>query len=276
MRYFSNAYYAYTQLILTDIYPIQYGEEQCENGHAFGPCIRNNYLLHYIYSGRGIFKTQTHTYELQKGQMFLICPNQLTYYRADSDNPWLYRWIEFNGSLSKTILNSASISINNPIFTDNAEMTVGTALNHLVQNGDIPFERLMQIFWNFIFSLTQDTGRACLSVSEEYVKRAKILIKNNLHKKITVTDIADYIGINRSYLCRLFQEYEQISPQQYILSLKMNTAALYLKNANISVSEAAQSVGYSDPHIFNKAFKKQFHTSPSLWRQKQIWEQSIK
>ena len=35
----------------------------------------------------------------------------------------------------------------------------------------------------------------------------------------------------------------------------MNTAALYLKNTNASVTETAQSVGYYDTHIFNKTFK---------------------
>ena len=55
----------------------------------------------------------------------------------------------------------------------------------------------------------------------------------------------------------------------------MNTAALYLKNTNASVTETAQSVGYYDTHIFNKTFKKQFGVPPTTWRQKQIWEQSI-
>lgn len=63
--------------------------------------------------------------------------------------------------------------------------------------------------------------------------------------------------------------------QNYIISLKMNTAALYLKNTNASVTETAQSVGYCDTHIFNRTFKKQFGVPPTTWRQKQIWEQPI-
>lgn len=94
-------------------------------------------------------------------------------------------------------------------------------------------------------------------------------------KKISVSDVAKYIGIDRSYLTRLFNEYKKTSPQNYIISLKMNTAALYLKNTNVSVTETAQSVGYYDTHIFNRTFKKQFGIPPTTWRQKQIWEQSI-
>ena len=100
MNCFINTYYAYTQFIPTDFYPVQYGEEQCNRNHSFGPCVRNNYLLHYVFSGKGIFQTENNTYHLHKGQMFLISPNQLTYYKADDSDPWLYRWIEFNGSMS--------------------------------------------------------------------------------------------------------------------------------------------------------------------------------
>ena len=104
MNCFINTYYAYTKFIPTDIYPVQYGEEQCNRNHSFGPCVRSNYLLHYVYSGKGIFQTENNTYHLHKGQMFLISPNQLTYYKADDSDPWLYRWIEFNGSMSQSIL----------------------------------------------------------------------------------------------------------------------------------------------------------------------------
>ena len=137
------------------------------------------------------------------------------------------------------------------------------------------FELLMQKFWNFIYCLTDGEQINTVSNAEEYIQKAETFIKTNVHKKISVSDVAKYIGIDRSYLTRLFNEYKKTSPQNYIISLKMNTAALYLKNANASVTETAQSVGYCDTHIFNRTFKKQFGVPPTTWRQKQIWEQSI-
>ena len=58
MNCFINTYYAYTKFIPTDIYPVQYGEEQCNRNHSFGPCVRSNYLLHYVYSGKGHSKKE--------------------------------------------------------------------------------------------------------------------------------------------------------------------------------------------------------------------------
>ena len=275
MNCFINTYYAYTKFIPTDIYPVQYGEEQCNRNHSFGPCVRSNYLLHYIYSGKGIFQTENNTYHLHKGQMFLIAPNQLTYYKADDSDPWLYRWIEFNGSMSQSILKSVSLNESTPIYTDDENNSIGNALCNIISSGEMCFELLMQKFWNFIYCLTNGEQINTVSNAEEYIQKAETFIKTNVHKKISVQDVAKYIGIDRSYLTRLFNEYKKTSPQNYIISLKMNTAALYLKNTNASVTATAQSVGYYDTHIFNKTFKKQFVVPPTTWRRKQIWEQSI-
>ena len=255
---------------------MQYGEQQCEPGHAFGPCVRNNYLIHYIYSGKGVFKTNSKEYHLHKGQFFLICPEQLTYYKADTEEPWLYRWVEFNGSLASSILKTAGLSENEPIFTDNEDMSVGKALLNIINGQNMDFELLMSLFWKFIYTITNGSGNTSQKPAEEYISLAESYIKMNTHKKISVNDVAAYIGIDRSYLSRLFKEYKNVSPQEFILTLKLNMACRYLENKNLSVGEVAQSIGYNDTHVFSKAFKKQFKVSPMMWRKQLDWEHSIK
>ncbi|MDD6484094.1 MAG: AraC family ligand binding domain-containing protein [Clostridiales bacterium] len=262
-----SCYFPYTRLVPTDIYPVEYGEEQCQSGHAFGPYVRRNYLLHYIYSGEGYFKCNDREYKLHKGQMFLIEPNQLTYYKADDNNPWLYRWLEFNGSMAPGILKAAGLSSASPIYNDRDNFPAGTALLDILQGGDMRFEELMQKLWALIAALTANAnGTDSSDPGQEYVSKAESFIKINVHEKLTVTDVAEYIGINRSYLTRLFKLYKNTSPQQYIISLKINTAAHYLKNTGISITEAAQSVGYTDMPVFSKAFKRQLGCSPMQWR----------
>lgn len=276
MEAFFNNYYANTNLIPTDIYPMQYGEQQCEPGHAFGPCVRNNYLIHYIYNGKGIFKTDGKEYHLHKGQFFLICPEQLTYYKADTEEPWLYRWIEFNGSFADSVLKSAGLSEDSPIFTDGEDMPVGNALLDIVRRQNADFEILMSLFWRFIYAITNGSENASQKPAEEYINLAEGYIKMNAYKRVTVNDVAAYIGIDRSYLCRLFKEYKNVSPQEFIMTLKLNMACRYLENKNLSISEVAQSIGYNDTHVFSKAFKKQFKVSPMAWRKQLDWEHSIK
>lgn len=274
MEYFQNCYFACTQLVLTDIYPVQYGEEQCKPGHDFGFCMRSNYLLHYVYSGKGSFWREGKEYSVCEGQMFLIRPYELTYYRADEKEPWLYRWIEFNGSMIPEMLERSGFAGNVCVCSDEKKK-IGEALSMLVQGGEMQFELLMHRLWWLCTLFADSKTKEHKTVAQEYVRKAESFIKINLHKKIHVTEVADYVGIDRSYLSRLFRDSRGISLQQYILKMKMNAAANYMKSTNISIQEAAMSVGYTDSRVFNKAFKSQFLVSPSEWRRRQQWEQSV-
>lgn len=276
MAYFFNNYYSDTNLIPTDLYPVQYGEEQCNPGHDFGPCIRNNHLIHYVYSGCGTLRICDREYHISAGQLFLIPARVSAYYRADSKNPWLYRWIEFNGSMAQKILNKIELSADSPVLTDDSNLAIGDALHKIVQGQELPFEALMGFFWGFISALTAHAPEEEKeNTAEGYIRQAERFIKNNLHKNITVQAVAEYIGIDRSYLCRLFNEYKNTGPKQYMEDLKMKQATQYLKLPVLTVTEVAMSLGYSDCHAFHKAFKKNFGCSPSAWREKSEFEQTL-
>lgn len=273
MDYFFKNYYLATTYVPTDIYPIQYGEQQCRPKYEFGPCVRSNYILHYVYSGCGVLRIGDTEYKIHPGEIFLIRPNQLTYYKADSENPWLYRWIEFNGRMSERIISAFS----EPVISDydDDDDIIGEKFKEFISCGKIPFEAAMEKFWSVIAALTLNSADSAQIRSRNYVQMAELYIRNNINKKITVNDISNHVGINRSYLSRLFKEYKNISPQQYLTTERINTAAQYLKNTDISIVEVAQSVGYSDYHIFNKVFHRYFNTSPSEWRKKYFWQQSF-
>lgn len=72
-----------------DLCMYQFGHEQCEPGHSFGPATRNHYLFHYVLSGTGTLmadnaKGITQTYNIKSGQGFLIFPGQINTYIAET------------------------------------------------------------------------------------------------------------------------------------------------------------------------------------------------
>ena len=77
------------------------GIEVCKSSHSFGPAIREQYIIHYILDGKGIYKVGDKVYNLEKNQGFLICPGDLTYYETENDDPWTYIWVAFNGIKSE-------------------------------------------------------------------------------------------------------------------------------------------------------------------------------
>ena len=98
-----------------DLCMYQFGHEQCEPGHSFGPATRNHYLFHYVLSGTGTLmadnaKGITQTYNIKSRQGFLIFPGQINTYIADDKLPWEYIWIEFDGLRVKEALTTTSFS----------------------------------------------------------------------------------------------------------------------------------------------------------------------
>lgn len=106
-----------------------------------------------------------------------------------------------------------------------------------------------------------------------YVRKAVEFIQNNYCNPIHITDIADYVCINRSYLYTLFQKELGMSPQEYLTNYRLTQAAELLVITDISIESVALSCGYSDPLVFSKAFKAKNGITPSRYRKKEQQEQ---
>lgn len=87
-----------------------------------------------------------------------------------------------------------------------------------------------------------------------------------LMTNLTIQDIANKLSINRSYLTTIFKEYQQQSPKEYLLYIRMHRAKQLLENTKESIKVIAFSVGFSDPLYFSKAFKKYWDCSPREMR----------
>lgn len=267
-------YYVKSPFISSDIYPMQYGEQQCDNGYSFGPAVRNFYVIHYVYSGQGELHIKNKVYKIHAGQFFLIYPKQTAYYKADDHDPWLYRWMEFDGSFSEKLMTVTGFSQENHVINDYHE--VGNALKNIIDLGWSDFETMMSYFWSFIAALTR--GKLLKkdeNTAESYVSNAKNYIRSNIHKKITVSEIAHFSSIDRSHLTRIFKIICGISTQQFIISLKMEMASQSLKKTTMTIKEVANSVGYDNQMEFSKLFKKHFTITPTQWREKDVFQQSI-
>ena len=111
-----------------DLTLYQYGYEKCRPLHSFGPSVRNHFLFHYIFSGKGTLlvdetKTSTKEYKLHGGMGFLIEPERINTYFADREDPWEYAWVGFDGSCVEEVL-SSTIFQSSPVFTTDSALCI--------------------------------------------------------------------------------------------------------------------------------------------------------
>lgn len=93
-----------------DLYLVHCGIEHCKPGQFFGPSFRDEYIIHFVLEGKGSYMVGGITYFLTINQMFLIYPGEEIRYGADSDEPWTYAWIGFNGIRAESTLRNCGFS----------------------------------------------------------------------------------------------------------------------------------------------------------------------
>ncbi len=99
----------------------QFGWEQCDPSHSFGPAARNHYLFHYCLSGTGVLLAQNSrgdsiSYQVRSGEGFMLFPHQICTYIADNEIPWEYAWLEFDGLRVKETIELAGLNLDQPVY----------------------------------------------------------------------------------------------------------------------------------------------------------------
>ncbi len=72
---------------------------------------------------------------------------------------------------------------------------------------------------------------------------------------LTVNGIAKHLGIHRSYFAAIFKEHTHMSPQAFLLWVRMSKAKELLSDEKLSVLSITHSVGYEDALLFSRTFK---------------------
>ena len=261
-----------------DLGMYQYGYEQCEPGHSFGPAKRNHFLFHYILSGTGTLmadnaKGETQTYSIKSGQGFLIFPGQITTYYADQNLPWEYVWIEFDGLRVKEALDLTELSVNAPVYhphsKDLREQLMNEMLYIVHHAEESPFHLIghLYLFWDYLTRSARSNQPVKSSkMSDYYIKEAINFIEQNFQNTITVEDIAAVCGINRSYFGKIFRDSIGRSPQEFLMNYRMVKATELLKLTSLSIADIGSAVGYENQLHFSRAFKSIYGVSPREWR----------
>ena len=252
----------FTQGIMkyNDIKPIFAGMSQCKSLHSYGPAIRHHCLIHYCVRGKGIFQNKDGTYEIEAGQIFIINPEEITFYRADEENPWMYTWIAFSGVICEKIKKLPSvITIKNTSVFENIQKLIAEGVF-------LPEEYLINLIRLFgeILPSSPDNKAG-------YATRAKDYIKLHYMEDISVEGISASLGVDRRYLLRLFKKEYGITIVNYIVNTRLSAAYGFLASG-IPVSKAAVMCGYTDVYNFSKMFKKYHGVSPSDVKRKSVSE----
>ena len=252
------------------------GKEDCTPGWCFGPYIRENYVIHVVTRGTGVYKVRGKEYRVTAGQMFIIYPGEETIYQADEEDPWSYKWIGFNGYRAETIAEEIGFTPEEPVLTLQSMEELSAAIDSMLEARELTNANLLRRMAALYDALAImiESGGNVRPVEKynvvSYVSMALTMISESYDKKIRISEIADRLGINRSYLTSIFKQELKISPQAFLINYRLEKASNLLMETQESIGKIASSVGYTDTLSFSKAFKQKYGVSPSEYRNSSV------
>ena len=231
------------------------------------------YILIYCISGEGWFKLGKNTYTVTENQCFILPKNMEHSYGSSTNAPWTIYWIHFNG-------------VKAPFFADGFNKPTEISTNYSSR-----IEDRLRVFEEIFHTLRQGYSQAnlyyainCLfyflgsikfmgeyrkslsyNKEEDIIDKAIHYMQENIEKRITLQDIATYVGLSPSHFSSLFTK-TGYSPLKYLTDLRIQKACHYLDFSDLKVNQICHKFGFNDPFYFTRIFTKIMGVSPTKYK----------
>lgn len=99
------------------------------------------------------------------------------------------------------------------------------------------------------------------------LKKAVAYIRRHYTQAITLKELADCCNVSKQQLTRYFKDAFQDTPINYVIKYKITKAKEFMFNyPQLSMTEIAYELGFSDQHYFSRMFKKITGETPTHYK----------
>lgn len=105
------------------------------------------------------------------------------------------------------------------------------------------------------------------------LRKVLAFIQENLSDDLSLDKLSGIANFSPFHFQKIFSQYIGESPKQYIIRLRLERIAHYLKlYPELSISEASFQCGFASPSTFIRAFKKFYGKTPEAFRKLSLEE----
>ena len=228
---------------------------------------RDVYIIHYVTKGKGTFLDNN----FDNNNGYMVVPHEREVVESDLESPYEAYWIMFRGDSADSILKKCALPEHNGIFKFDKCKECAKILKRVlfeIEPTNIYEEAsiMQSAFYEIIALHLQDKKE--LTAASAAAQKIMEYISENYNKEICISELAREINFTRNYLYTLFKKEYNMSPQEYLMTLRIEKAnqLLWDRTQNLSIYEIASLVGFNDALYFSKIFRKKTGLSPSKFR----------
>ena len=215
--------------------------------------------LEYVVEGEGEILLDGVWKTASAGDFFILRSQEPHEYRSKKHNPWHKIWINYCADYTLSLLDAynvksgiykaadtASVFLQALELSSSAYVTVSTCYT------------LAEYVHKIIASAS--LRKAAETSCDEY--RIREMLNASIYKKVDLDSISDALHMSKSNLIRIFKSRYGVTPYNYLIDSKMETAKLLMVNSSLSVREIADMLCISDEHYFSTLFYRRVGMRP--------------
>jgi transcriptional regulator GlxA family with amidase domain len=98
------------------------------------------------------------------------------------------------------------------------------------------------------------------------VRKAQEVMAAELHGSLKINEVAARCHMSRSHFTRAFKQATGVSPQTWLLKLKLEKALALLLCKHRTMSDISLESGFCDQPHFTRTFSRSYGITPAQWR----------
>lgn len=235
----------------------------------------SQFVFIYCIEGAGWFCCGGQEHRVSANQYFILPAGIAHSYGSDDANPWTIYWIHFKGKLASSFAGQGARPIDIKPSVQSRISNRNDLFEEIFRTLEMGYshENLLyacSAFHYYLGSLRylQQYREAARKESDtnDVVTAAIHYMKENLEKKLTLTDLAIHTGYSPSHFSVLFSKRTGYAPLTYFNQLKIQQACHLLDFTDMKVNQICFKIGIEDSYYFSRLFTKVMGMSPREYK----------
>ena len=228
--------------------------------------------INVVLRGRGKYiDASGHEFELYPGILFHRFPNKVhtTWFDPASDYTEFYICID---AATTAQFSQLGLIPTVPLLDLGVSEVITDEYLRLLDRmklteSELPTQVMLMDVLNFVTGLYERARRnRALGYWDKIIADARLLLERDLGSRVSMEAVADKLGVSYTAFRKKFRETVGISPGDYRIHCRLESAQTLLMNR--SIKQVATTLGYCDQFTFSNQFKSYVGVSPRAYQQK--------
>lgn len=222
--------------------------------------VRRDYYYIYVLKGEMLLEDC----RLLPGDVIVFEPEHDYHYTGQGET--VYLWVHYTGFEARSLTQSAGLTLNRRQHIG-IHKEIISCFRQLFREFIINDNAAGQLCLYTLREILLFTGRYGAPDSKSSLPLLAIeYIHRSFQEPIPIEALARMENMSCTAFRCAFKRHTGVSPNEYIISLRISEACKLLSQTDRSISAVAAEVGYHDPYYFSRTFRRKMGMSPFQYR----------